>query len=178
MGIGLWVCRCYRNGSATEWRPSMTLTADTQAAPWMTGWTAPQAGATPADDPATEIDRLRSERDLARAERDRVDRRLRILQIPGRDRGRGGSPPARLVRRVRRDPGRAGPGPPRPPGGPGTRTDRLPRPTQPRRDRPRDRPTSRQCCSLSPRTRPSSSTSPPARPPLPDVRKGIRIKAG
>src|SRR5664279_5240025 len=62
MGIGLWVCRCYRSGSATEWRPSMTLTADTQAAPWMNGWTAPQAGATPAD-PAAETERLRGERD-------------------------------------------------------------------------------------------------------------------
>ena len=49
----------------------MTLTADTQAAPWMNGWTAPQAGATPAD-PAAETERLRGERDAARAERDRV----------------------------------------------------------------------------------------------------------
>jgi len=24
-------CRCYRSGSATEWRPCMTLTADTRA---------------------------------------------------------------------------------------------------------------------------------------------------
>ena len=48
----------------------MTLT-DTQAAPWMNGWTAPQAGATPAD-PAAETERLRGERDAARAERDRV----------------------------------------------------------------------------------------------------------
>ena len=49
----------------------MTLTADTQAAPWMNGWTTPLAGATPAD-PAAETERLRGERDAARAERDRV----------------------------------------------------------------------------------------------------------
>jgi hypothetical protein len=45
----------------------MTVTADPQSTPAMNGWATPQER-----DPATEIDRLRSERDLARAERDRV----------------------------------------------------------------------------------------------------------
>ena len=45
----------------------MTVTADPQSTPAMNGWATPQER-----DPATGIDRLRSERDLARAERDRV----------------------------------------------------------------------------------------------------------
>ena len=49
----------------------MTVTADPQSAPAMSGWVAAPASP-PAPDPAAEIDRLRSERDLARAERDRV----------------------------------------------------------------------------------------------------------
>ena len=82
----------------------MTVTADPQSTPAMNRWAAP-----PAPDPATQIDRLRSERDLARAERDRVTADFESFKVPGRNRGRAGSPPARLVRHVRRDPGRTRP---------------------------------------------------------------------
>ena len=49
----------------------MTLTADTQAAPWMNGWTAPQTGATAANTPWRRS-ACGGERDTACAERDRV----------------------------------------------------------------------------------------------------------